>query len=255
MISRQALFQVFLGSLFIQSAWSFEKMQGLGFASAISPALKELFRGDEKSLKEALKRHLVFYNAHPYMASPVLGAAVRIEEKAASGQAGVEAAAAFKKLVMGPYGAIGDAFFWGSLRPLASLLGVVSALLWGIWGVVIFLAFYNVFHLWMRWQGLFKGYELGEGVVGYIKSLDMPAWARRLKYAGAFLVGTAASVMAMAIGQTTAGARLIAVGLGSFAVAAGAAVIINFLFKRGISTATVLYAVLFPIIIMAFISN
>ncbi len=54
MITRRAMFKVFMGSFFIQSAWNFERLQGLGFASAISPALSEIFAGNEASRLSAL---------------------------------------------------------------------------------------------------------------------------------------------------------------------------------------------------------
>ena len=74
MITRGAMLKVFFDSFFIQSSWSFEKMQSLGFAAAISPAIVEVYRDSPEGKSAALKRPLAFYNAHPYMASPVLGA-------------------------------------------------------------------------------------------------------------------------------------------------------------------------------------
>ena len=107
MITRGAMLKVFFNSFFIQSSWSFEKMQSLGFAAAISPAIGEVYRDSPEGKRAALKRHLAFYNAHPYMASPVLGAAIRLEEAVKEGGAPPDAPAALK-MVMGPYGAIGD---------------------------------------------------------------------------------------------------------------------------------------------------
>ena len=188
MIGRIALLKVFVKSFFIQSAWSFEKMQGLGFAAAIAPAIRDIYK-DKDHVCVALKRHMVFYNAHPYMASPILGAVIKMEEDVKAGIRGTDDISSFKESLMGPYGAIGDTFFWGSIRPLASILGVLSVLIWGLWGVGIFLVTYNIFHIWMRWSGLHKGCKLGESVVDYIKSLELIQWAARVRLFSTMLLG------------------------------------------------------------------
>lgn len=188
MIGRLAMFKVFLNSFFIQSAWSFEKMQGLGFAAAIAPALKDIYQ-DEGQGCSALKRHLVYYNTHPYMAAPILGAVIRMEEDVKDGKLDAGNITSFKESLIGPYGAIGDTFFWGSIRPLASVIGVLSALIWGLWGPIVFLVVYNLFHIWMRWFGLYKGYKLGEDVVEYIKTLGLPEQALKIRAVAAGLLG------------------------------------------------------------------
>ena len=163
-------------------------MQGLGFSAALAPALRELFV-DKKEREEALKRHTEYYNAHPYMASPILGAVINLEEMAARGRGDASAGRSFREALMGPYGSIGDGFFWCMLRPVAALIGIVATLLFGLWGPVIFLGVYNVFHIWMRWKGLKWGYEYGVRVIEKVGGLDLPAWSRRGCYLGSALLG------------------------------------------------------------------
>lgn len=253
MVSRSTMLRVFLGSFFIQSAWSFEKMQGLGFAAAISPALREIYGDDETAGKDAVKRHLVYYNAHPYMASPVMGAVMRLEEKARDGERPAPSPAEFKNKVMGPYGAIGDSFFWSGIRPLASCAGAATALFWGVWGPVIFLAVYNAFHLWMRWNGLKKGYALGEGVVGYIKGLDLPSWSIRARYAASAILGA----LAASAGMQAAAGRGHAAGwaVAAVIVITGAAFLLGLSFKKGVSISAVIYAVVVPLIVYGAVSG
>lgn len=249
MISRGALLKVFLGSFFIQSSWSFEKMQGLGFASAIAPALKEIFK-DKKARIEAYKRHLEFYNAHPYMASPVLGASINLEEKAKGDAAGVSSAPKFKGMIMGPYGAIGDSFFWGSVRPMASVIGVLATLLWGWTGPVAFLLLYNGFHLWMRFYGLKAGVRDGTDVVGYIMSLDLPEWGVRLKYLTAAVLGVVSVVLLWTL-FVEAGVpvkKWVWVVAGFPAVVA-LVVALDLLFNRGLSISKLVYVVTLPLIL------
>ncbi|MBI5236876.1 MAG: PTS system mannose/fructose/sorbose family transporter subunit IID [Deltaproteobacteria bacterium] len=244
MITRGALLKVFFNSFFIQSSWSFEKMQSLGFAAAISPAMGEVYRDSPEGKRAALMRHLAFYNSHPYMASPVLGAAIRLEEAVKEGRARPDAPAAFKKMVMGPYGAIGDSFFWGAVRPAASAIGVLAAVLFGLWGAVVFLALYNIFHLWMRWFGLKKGYELGTGVVGYIKSQRLPEKAVKLRFICMLVLG----VFSAALPWSGGGAGFAPVAV-SAALLAGA-LILNEAVKRGVALTKLIYIVILPLIVI-----
>ena len=50
---------------FLQGTWNFERMQNGGWAYSIIPAIKALYH-DKDSQAAALKRHLEFYNTHPY---------------------------------------------------------------------------------------------------------------------------------------------------------------------------------------------
>lgn len=181
------LIKVFLNSLFIQAAWSFTGMQNLGFASSVAPALKRLYRG--KELEGALRRHMEFFNTHPYMAAPILGAVVRLEEEVKAGKRDIASVSSFKRGVMGPYGALGDSLFWSSIRPFAAVAGVIMALSGSLWAPVIFLIAFNMPHLWIRFYGLLAGYRLGEDIVVYIKSLDLPGWGRRVRGLALLLVG------------------------------------------------------------------
>ena len=58
---------VMLRSQFLQGSWNYERMQNRGWAYALIPALKKLYPNKEDA-SEALKRHLEFFNTHPYIA-------------------------------------------------------------------------------------------------------------------------------------------------------------------------------------------
>lgn len=247
------MLKVFFGSFFIQSSWSFEKMQTLGFAAALRPALKELYADDAAGVQGALRRHLNFYNAHPYMASPILGAVIKIEEKARAGECGDERALRFKSMVMAPFSALGDLFFWGSLRPLASSAAVIMTVFWGIWGPLLFLVMYNFFHLWMRYRGLKKGYELGEGVAGYITSLRLARWSGRVRSLATAILGFGGAAAALKIFSvyTGGGAGLFFSGAFLLRAAPVAAVALAsaILLKRGFSIPRLVYIFIPPLIV------
>lgn len=71
-------------STFIQGSWNYERMQNGGWAFSMIPAIKKLYKTKEER-SAALKRHLEFFNTHPYIASPILGVTLALEEERANG--------------------------------------------------------------------------------------------------------------------------------------------------------------------------
>ena len=54
---------------FLQGSWNYERMQNGGWCYSIIPAIKKLYSNKEDQVA-ALKRHMEFYNTHPYVSSP-----------------------------------------------------------------------------------------------------------------------------------------------------------------------------------------
>jgi PTS system mannose-specific IID component len=123
------------------------------------------------------------------MAAPVLGATIALEEKRASGREGTFSVDDFKRMAMAPYAAIGDAFFWGGVRPLAACLAIFFASKESLWAPVIFLLSFNIPHLWTRLFGFIRGYQMGISVVEVIQRYRLPDVAIRLKEGMVVLLG------------------------------------------------------------------
>ena len=68
--------------LFNQVGWNYERMQNGGWAYTLIPALKKLYKTKEDRAA-ALTRHLEFFNTHPYLAAPILGVTMSLEEDVA----------------------------------------------------------------------------------------------------------------------------------------------------------------------------
>ena len=73
-------------STFIQGSWNYERMQNGGWAFSMIPAIKN-YTKQKKTVPLLLKRHLEFFNTHPYIASPILGVTLALEEERANGAA------------------------------------------------------------------------------------------------------------------------------------------------------------------------
>src|SRR5262249_57874358 len=123
--------------VFLQAAWNPRGMQNVGFADAIGPALAELYP-DPAERARAASRHLEVFNCHPYMAAAILGGAVRLEERVASGEISGQAVSRFKSTLGPPFAALGDGFFWLALRPTAALAAAVTEPFLGLGCVLVF---------------------------------------------------------------------------------------------------------------------
>ena len=193
-ISSWILFRVLWRSFFIQAASNFERMQNVGLCFCMAPALRSLYSGDD--LNNALKRHLQFFNTHPYMSGALIGASIRIEEDIANGIRHPDDVCNFKRYMMGPMAAIGDSFFWASLRPFAAAWAVMGVLSGILWAPIGFLILFNLCHLGLRTFGLFYGYRDGEQICERIHRLGLVKIADRTHYLAALFLGATAAIFA-----------------------------------------------------------
>jgi PTS system mannose-specific IID component len=217
-VGRVALLRVLWRSFFFQSACNYERMQNVGFAFCILPALTRLYRGED--LKRAMARHLEFFNSHPYMADALLGATVRMEEDLAAGRTTEDRILSFKATMMGPMAAIGDSFFWASLKPFAAALAVAGVFSDVPWAPLVFLALYNMFHLILRVYGLFAGYRMGERVFEKLCQIDLVQFSDRSHYFAGVCIGVSGGLLVdratrseAALGQNLEAVLLIALVL------------------------------------------
>lgn len=103
-------------------------MQNGGWCYSIIPAIKKLYSNKEDQIA-ALKRHMEFYNTHPYVSSPVMGVTLALEEEKANGENVDDTAIQGVKVgMMGPLAGVGDPVFWFTMRPILGALGASLAL-------------------------------------------------------------------------------------------------------------------------------
>ena len=94
----------------------------------------------------------------------------------------------FKTAVGKATGAVGDRFFWSALRPFGLVMGLLFAISYGIWGVVLFLAIFNIPTMYLRWCWLYKGYKLGPKIVLELKNPNLDRASEAMEvFAGVFL--------------------------------------------------------------------
>lgn len=74
---------------------------------------------------------------------------------------------------MEPLAGIGDSFFWGTLRLIATGVGTSLALQGNILGPILFILIFNIPHLLFRYFATSWGYKLGTGFLKKIQENGM----------------------------------------------------------------------------------
>ena len=156
--------KVWWRSQFLQGSWNYERMQNLGWAYSLIPAIKKLYTKKEDQAA-ALERHLEFFNTHPYVAAPIMGVTLALEEERANGTEIDDAAIQGVKIgMMGPLAGIGDPVFWFTVRPILGALGASLAASGNIIGPLLFFFGWNAIRMAFLWYTQEFGYKAGSEI-------------------------------------------------------------------------------------------
>ena len=156
--------KVWWRSQFLQGSWNYERMQNLGWAYSLIPAIKKLYTTKEEQAA-ALERHLEFFNTHPYVAAPIMGVTLALEEERANGVEIDDAAIQGVKIgMMGPLAGIGDPVFWFTVRPILGALGASLAASGNIVGPLLFFFGWNAIRMAFLWYTQEFGYKAGSEI-------------------------------------------------------------------------------------------
>ena len=166
MLTTKDLRSMYWRSTFLLGSFNFERMQAIGFCLTLMPAIRKFYPNDKTQQAAALKRHLEFYNTHPWISSVVFGVTAAMEEQRAKGEnIGDETITNVKVGLMGPLAGVGDPIFWGTARPVLGALGASLALNGSWLGPLIYFFGINIIRILVRWYGLRWGYEHGTAMV------------------------------------------------------------------------------------------
>ena len=165
-LTKSDLNACFIRSNLLQGSWNFERMQALGYCFGIVPAIRRLYPEGSQERKDAIKRHLEFYNTQPFVTAPILGVNLAMEEQRANGAPIDDAAINGVKVgLMGPLAGVGDPIFWGTARPVFAALGAGIAQSGSLLGPILFFVLFNAVRLFVRYWGIQYGYRKGLEVV------------------------------------------------------------------------------------------
>ena len=177
-------------STFLQGSWNYERMQNGGWCFAMIPAIKKLYTNKEDQ-KNALKRHLEFFNTHPYVASPILGVTLALEEERANGAQIDDAAIQGVKVgMMGPLAGVGDPVFWFTVRPMLGALGASLAMGGSILGPILFFVLWNVIRWAFMWYTQEFGYKAGSKISEDLSGGLLQKVTKTASILGMFVLGS-----------------------------------------------------------------
>jgi PTS system mannose-specific IID component len=217
-LSAGTLLKMFLRLFTLQAVWNYERMQGIGFAYALAPAVKELAKDDAEAAR-TLVPQAGYFNTHPVMAAVAVGVVADQLERRARGEAALDDAGLLrvKQALGSSLAAMGDPLFWNAVRPLLALTAVYGWRDDRSWfGVFTILAGYNTFAIGYRLRGLLEGYRRGLSYVAQLAQRLGPMTAGLR-----VLAGVVAALVVSTILVPTGGAQMSQVMLGALGVALG----------------------------------
>lgn len=170
---------LFFKSLFYTANLNNTNMQGLGFK----------FLSDEIAAKnsinltaEALQRQTEYFNTHPFMVNFILGVWFK-EYKTGSNPD------YYKKIYASALAALGDSFFWHSLRTICFIISGILAFFSPISGLIFYLLIFNIFHFYFLMIGFDAGFIFGREVIGWFNKIRIKDWAGGCDLCSAFFFG------------------------------------------------------------------
>lgn len=188
-LSKRDRWNVMWHSQFLQGSWNYERMQNGGWAYSMIPALRKLYPNKE-DMAAALQRHLVFFNTHPYLASPIIGVTLALEEDKANGvEVDDEAIQGVKVGMMGPLAGVGDPVFWYTVRPILGALGASMAINGNILGPILFFILWNLIRIAFLWYTQELGYKAGAAISSDLSGGLLKKVTRGAAMMGMFVLG------------------------------------------------------------------
>lgn len=210
---RKLVSELFWNSFLLEACYNYERQQALGFCLNMAPAIKRFYKTKEEQSK-ALVRHMAIYNTTPHVSGMIAGIAAAMEKEASENpNFDVDAINSVKVGLMGPMAGVGDSFFWGTFRIIASGIGISLAQQGSPLAPLIFLLVFNIPHIIIRYYGTLYGYMFGTKLMTnfnenqIIKNISKAATIVGLMVIGAMTASMVSMTTALSItiGEATFG--------------------------------------------------
>lgn len=171
MLTKQDLNRAVFHGLGMEWGWTYERQMNLAYFNMVRHALEKIYKDQPEKLHEAMVRNVEFFNITPQLAPFVGGIALAMEEQnAKDDDFDTKSITAIKSALMGPLSGIGDSIFLSGIRIIALGIGLPLCLQGNFLGVILYFLIYNIPAFWLRFAGIYKGYEIGTGYLDKLKS-------------------------------------------------------------------------------------
>ena len=161
---------------FSQSTQNFERMMGLAFCHVMVPVVNKLYKDNPQEHKEALQRHMQFYNTEPQLGALIPGITIAMEEARASGEeVSADLIISTKNALMGPFAGIGDSMLVGTFSPILLSIAMSMCINDGNpIGPIFFCVVWLLSMVGLQWFLFHKGYSMGiDAANTFFKNKDL----------------------------------------------------------------------------------
>ncbi len=181
-------------SIFYQANWNIENMQGTGFSWLLKDLSKrfKISFGNVKGNERA-----DYFNTNPYFVTFMLGIFLK---EAESGKPVDQ----YKSTYASVFGALGDTFFWHSLRPLTFFLSLFIAVYEPMFAMFFYLIFFNIFNIGFKFLGFYLGYNYGTNVIDVFRTVSFANWSDIADMATIFLMGGTLAIVVKYVSNSDA---------------------------------------------------
>lgn len=184
-LSKKDINKVFWRSFGMEWDWNYERQMNMAYCYCLLGIIEKLYDNKEDQIA-AMQRHLEFFNTTPQLSTLILGISVAMEESNANDPEFDTASINNVKVsLMGPLAGIGDSFIWGTLRIIATGVGLTLATKGNILGPILFLLIFNIPAQGLRYYLMNAGYKLGST---FLEKIQKSGLMETLTY-GASILG------------------------------------------------------------------
>lgn len=162
-LSNKDLANVFRRAIHLNGMNDYPGQMHSGYTNAMIPALKKIYKDDDKKLVDAYERHMnEYFNVTPYVSGLPMGVTLALEERnAQSEDFDTSTITGVKTALMGPLSAVGDTIFHSTLRVVAVSVAIDLRMRGSFAGPVLFFLIFNIPQVIARWWTLKMGYTMG----------------------------------------------------------------------------------------------
>ena len=170
---KKMLNELFVQSFFCAHSYNYERQQGLGYSLTMWPVIRRFYKTKEEQ-GVALERHMAVFNATYQVETLIMGISAAMEKEASQNKNfDISSINSVKVSLMGPLSGIGDSIFWGSLRIIATGIGLSLAATGSVMGAIVFLLVFNIPHFIIKYYCTFLGYTVGTSLMTNAKTTGM----------------------------------------------------------------------------------
>ncbi len=185
-----------------QICYNWERLMGLGFCHTMTTAIDKLYKDNLEGKKEALVRHMEYYNTENTWGAIVPGIVCSLEEEKANGNdIDADAIRNLKTALMGPIAGIGDTVTQSLVKIILLGIGIDMAMNGNALGPILFVLLFSAYSLGVSYFLFFRGYKLGkQSVVSLLSGGMVKTVTESLGVIGMIVLG---ALVVKNIGVTT----------------------------------------------------